>query len=109
MPKLVWFLLRNALAGVVLADAFVAYLILADVGGLGTLILASPDWLLVMGLLLVGMGVTFGSVQMGIAVMLLAADEGDSSGSRQRLAQFRPAALLPAQAAAAPRDRRQRG
>ncbi|MCC6921178.1 MAG: hypothetical protein IT548_18440 [Alphaproteobacteria bacterium] len=86
MPKLVRFLVRHALTGVGLGVAFAAYLILADVGGLGTLILASPDRVLVISLLLVGMSITFGSAQMGIAVMLLASRDGDDTGTREKAA-----------------------
>jgi hypothetical protein len=71
MPHLVRFLLRHALIGLGLASAFVAYLLLANVGGLGDLVLNSPDRIVVTAVLIAGMTITFSSVQMGIAVMLL--------------------------------------
>ncbi len=72
LPRLVRFLILHALIGFALAGAFVAALIVFDVGGLGALLTGSPSGALAIVLLTFGTGVTFSSVQMGFAVMLLA-------------------------------------
>lgn len=77
MPHLVRFLIRHALIGLCLASAFVAYLLLANVGGLGDLVLNAPDRIVVIAVLIAGMTITFSSVQMGIAVMLLGTSGGE--------------------------------
>lgn len=71
LPVLVRFLMRHALIGFGIAILFVAALLGVDAKGLRTLMLASPDGLLAAGVLTFAMGLTFSSVQMGIAVMLL--------------------------------------
>ena len=69
LPPLVRFLLGHALIGFVAAALFVTALITLDIGGIGTVLgqsdLAVPATLLLTFVL----GLTFASVQMGIAVM----------------------------------------
>ena len=75
MPHLVRFLLRHALLGVALAVAFVGALLALDIAGLGTLMWQSPSGPIAAFALTVVLSVTFGSAQMGFAVMLLTEDD----------------------------------
>ncbi|MCW8914730.1 MAG: hypothetical protein OQK24_02620 [Magnetovibrio sp.] len=77
LPELVKFLLKNAAIGFGLAVVFVAALMIFDVNGLRTLIWASDIWLLALFILTFFTGLTFGSVQIGVAVMLLGENEND--------------------------------
>jgi hypothetical protein len=63
------FLLGHLLQGLVGALIFTAMVLASDLGGLRTLMLASTDGLLALGLLVFGLSVTFGGVAMGVAVM----------------------------------------
>lgn len=92
MPHLVRFLLRHALIGLALAVIFVGALLAFDVARLGSLIAASPIGVVAALVLTVSVGITFASVQMGFAIMLLAdGDEGDGGGRRAPVAPLRPA------------------
>lgn len=82
-PDLVPFLLRHATIGFGLGIGFVAMLLAVDVGRLGTLVQAAPGGWLGAGLLAFLMGLTFGSLQMGFAVMGLA-EHGERTGSDPR-------------------------
>lgn len=75
MPILVRFLLRHALIGFALAMVFVGALLAFDVARLGSLVWASPSGGLAVAALTFALGLTFGSVQMGVAVMLLGEDD----------------------------------
>ncbi|MFG1465407.1 hypothetical protein V5F77_21220 [Xanthobacter sp. DSM 24535] len=75
MPKLVIFLAKHAALGFVMAAAFVGGLVALDVGHLRALLAGSHDAWLPASILTFVMGLTFASVQMGVAVMLLAEDE----------------------------------
>jgi hypothetical protein len=92
MPYLVRFLLRHALIGVVLAVAFVGVLLALDIAGLGTLMWQSPSGPVAAFALTVALSVTFGSAQMGFAVMLLPEDDAP----RPRDGGHRSGQLLPA-------------
>ncbi|MGE3533082.1 MAG: hypothetical protein AB7I12_15035 [Steroidobacteraceae bacterium] len=81
MPALIKLLLRHALTGFALAVVFVQVLIANDVTGLGTLVAKSEIGDLAVFVLTAFMGLTFASVQMGIAVML-ASREDDEDGDR---------------------------
>lgn len=70
-PQLITFLLRHALIGFAIGIAFVFCLLQLNVGELGTLVGGEPSGLVAAGALAFAMGITFGSVQMGFAVMLL--------------------------------------
>ncbi len=91
MPHLVRFLLRHALLGVALAVVFVGALLALDIAGLGTLMWQSPSGLIAAFALTVALSVTFGSAQMGFAVMLLPEDDAP----RPRDGGHRTGALLP--------------
>lgn len=83
MPHLVRFLLRHAAIGIGVAVVFLAALLAFDVAHLGTLVRESPSGLVAVAALAMALGITFGSVQMGFAVMLLgAAGEGPEGGTR---------------------------
>jgi hypothetical protein len=75
MPKLVIFLAKHAALGFAIAAAFVGGLVALDVGHLRTLLAGSNDAWLPAFVLTFAMGLTFSSVQMGVAVMLLAEEE----------------------------------
>ncbi len=90
MPFLVRFLLRHAAIGIGVAAVFVALLVAFDVAHLASLFAHSPDGLLALGVLTVALGITFGSVQMGFAVMLMDDEDGPPSGRRARLTRLVP-------------------
>lgn len=96
MPKLLQFLLVHALIGFGVAGVFVAALILLDVGGFATLTARSDVASLAIAVLTFFLGLTFASVQMGVAVMLLPKDGGPGPRGGSRL----PAVLVPAYARA---------
>ena len=79
LPDHVRFLLRHALIGFAIGLAAVVFIVWQDVGRVGTLIASSSQRWLALGLLCFMFGLTFGSVQMGFAIMLLPgpADEDD--------------------------------
>lgn len=109
MPHLVRFLLRHAVIGFGVALVFVAILLALDAHGLRTLMMRGPDGWLAAGVLAFAMGLTFGSVQMGVAVMLLTArDEGGGgrrrpSGDQPEAARFAPALVPVPRALRSPR------
>ncbi|MDQ0503718.1 hypothetical protein [Xanthobacter agilis] len=82
MPFLVRFLVTHAVIGVSLAVVLVGAMVAFDVAGIGTLTTTSEDGLLALVLLTFGLGVTFGSVQMGFAVMLMSEGEEPPRGRR---------------------------
>lgn len=77
LPPLVRLLARNAALGFMVAMVFVGAMLLLDINGLGTLILHSPDGLIATFALTFATGLTFGGVQMAIAIMQLADGEQD--------------------------------
>lgn len=82
MPKHVGFLLRHALIGCTMAVLFVGALLAFDVARLGTLMVESTNGPLAALVLTVALCITFGSVQMGFAVMMLGED--DETGGHRR-------------------------
>lgn len=92
MPKLLKFLLVNAVIGFGVAVVFVAALIVLDVGGFSTLTARSDVALMAVSVLTFFLGLTFASVQMGIAVMMLPKDDDAGPRGGRRL----PAVLTPA-------------
>ncbi|MFG1345126.1 hypothetical protein V5F59_09555 [Xanthobacter autotrophicus DSM 431] len=90
MPFLVRFLVRHAGIGVGVAALFVALLVAFDAVHLRTLLLTSPDGLLAVTVLTLALGVTFGSVQMGFAVMLMSDKDEPPRGRRIRLSRLVP-------------------
>lgn len=94
MPQLVRFLLRHALIGFALAVIFVGALLAFDIARLGSLIGTSPGGMVAALVLVVSIGITFASVQMGFAVMLLGEDDEDRDGGRPaRLTHLLPARM----------------
>lgn len=85
--QLLRFLLVNGLCGALLGLAFVGGVIALNLGHLRDLITFSQDGILALLLLSVGSIITFASVVMGGAVMLMDKDEGDrSTGKRVNVA-----------------------
>ncbi|HEY9079124.1 hypothetical protein [Magnetovibrio sp.] len=80
MPILVRFLLIHAAIGFGLAFVFVSVLVALDTGGLRTLMMSSDVGFVAFFLLVFLNGLTFGSVQIGVAVMLLGEEDGDRRG-----------------------------
>ncbi len=73
----IWFLLRHCAAGCA-GGLVLGWLILKfDVAGLGTMIAASSEKYLALGMLFFGLFVTFGSIAMAVGVMNLG-EERDS-------------------------------
>jgi len=70
MPPLVRFMLLHGLVGFAIATLFILGFLVQDPGGMGTLLLhgAGHWWPAV--LLWFFLGLTFGSVQIGVATML---------------------------------------
>lgn len=96
IPVAVRFMVLHGLVGFGLSALFVGALLWADPGGAGSLILKHGG-LPVIALLWFFTGLTFGSVQIGTAVMLQdGRDEEPRGGRRLRV----PAAFLPAPALA---------
>lgn len=84
MPPLLRFMLSHAAIGFALAFVFVGALLGADVSGLRTLLLASDIGWLALALLTFFSGLTFASVQMGLAVMMFGEDDDDDVGGKGR-------------------------
>ncbi len=74
MPPFLTLFLRNALIGFGIAVAMVAGILIFDVAGLGGLMLGSAAGMMGAAMLTFFLGLTFGSVQIGIAVMAMAED-----------------------------------
>jgi len=91
MPKLIRLYLINVAVGFALALAFLALLLWADVAHLRHLVLETNLGWLAGVMMVVGNGMVFSGVQFGIAVMLMAEDEGTpTGGKRQRVALDKP-------------------
>lgn len=84
LPSLVRFMIRHALAGAALGAGVGLGLLLADAWGLATLARQASFGLAAWVLLPWGFAVTFGGVQIGIAVMLIDGDDAPHGGKRQR-------------------------
>jgi hypothetical protein len=96
MPKLLQFLLVHAVIGFGIAGFFVASLIVFDIGGFATLASGSDVAPLAVSVLTFFLGLTFASVQMGAAVMLLPKEHDAGPRGGHRL----PASPAPAYATA---------
>lgn len=98
MPILVKFMLRHALIGYAMAIVFVAAILALDLGGLATLVSTSRFGILAVAMLTFFTGLTFASLQMGIAVMSLKEEgEGDDAAGRGKGAEafgLEPAPVL---------------
>ncbi len=71
MPHLILFLARHALTGFAVAAFFVAAVVGFDVAGVGSMMARSEHGFLLAALLFFKLGLTFASVQMGVAVFAL--------------------------------------
>lgn len=108
MPAHVVFLARHALIGFALATAFVGVMAWFDIASLRTLAAKSDSTLVAFPVLTFFLGLTFASVQMGAAIMLLPHDEksGGGGGGSSRLVAWLahtfgpPATLAPVRAGA---------
>ena len=87
LPPHVRFLVLHALIGFALATVFVVAVLWSDAFGIGSLLRHADSHPLPLLLLWFFTGLTFGSVQMGAAVMLLedpfAQADGDAGGGRE--------------------------
>jgi len=92
MPKLVRLFILHGALGLGLGVVFTAILLWLDVAGLGRLVAASPQGWLAAAMLAWFSGVTFGGVQIGIAVMRLG-DDNDTGGRRRRDPEVPPRPL----------------
>lgn len=77
----------NGLAGGLLGIGFVIGILVLDVARIGTMLATSGDWLVPVSLLAMGSIVTFASVAMGGAIMLLPRENGDRPGHPLQPAQ----------------------
>jgi hypothetical protein len=75
MPHLVKFLALHAVIGFAIGLAAVVLIVYEDIGRIGTLIETSSQRWLALGLLSFVFGLTFASVQMGFAIMLMPSDD----------------------------------
>jgi hypothetical protein len=93
MTQLNRFLLKHALIGGAVGMMFVATLLALDVANLASLMGRSPSGILAAVILAFATGLTFGSVQMGFAVMLMTDDSGPRAGRRAPVARLIPNAV----------------
>lgn len=93
MPTHVRFMLRHAGIGFVLAAATVAGMLWLDVAHLRALTLGTAHGPLGLALLTFFMGLTFGSVQIGAAVMLTSDDDRPRGHGRRVAAIAAPSTL----------------
>ena len=80
MPELLKFLFRHALIGVGIATVGTAAILYFDLGQIGSLVSTSDVGIFAVFLLWFMLGLTFGSVQMGFAVMIGLGEDQDESG-----------------------------
>ena len=106
--KLIRFLAMHAAVGVAVAVLMVGLALAFDVMNLWTLVSASDAGLLAVTVMTVFFAITFGSAQMGFALMFAMADEEPPSSGRLRslLERLLPRRRLVASPVAAPPSRR---
>lgn len=82
MPNLLKLLARNLVMGIAAGWITLALLMVTNTSGLHDVVFGSSQPLLPLGLLLFGFTLTFGSVSMGAAIMMLPyeVDEGKDQG-----------------------------
>lgn len=95
MPLLVKFLIRHAAIGFALAGTFVGILVWFDIGNIGTILAQSGIRVFATALLVMMVGLTFSSVQMGYAVMTKPDLLGGGSGGKGSRVPVAPATLQP--------------
>lgn len=104
MPLLVKFLIRHAAIGFALAGIFVGVLVWFDIGNIGTILAQSGIRTFATTLLVMMVGLTFSSVQMGYAVMTKPDLLGGGSGGKGSRVPVGPATLQPVPVKAANPD-----
>lgn len=77
MPPLLKFLARHLFFGLAGGVVFGSAVLYFDLGGIGSLVMASSDKYLWMFLLYFGIFITFGSVAMGFGIMSLGQENED--------------------------------
>ncbi|ABD56326.1 hypothetical protein [Jannaschia sp. CCS1] len=100
MPEHIKMILRHAIYGGVIAVAFVGALLWMNVGNLWHLVTHTAEGPLALIVLTVLCWITFGSVQIGIRIMMMASDDDQGGGTRAPEALTR---RVPVQARAAHR------
>lgn len=104
MPLLVKFLIRHAAIGFALAGIFVGILVWFDIGNIGTILAQSGIRVFATALLVMMVGLTFSSVQMGYAVMTKPDLLSGGSGGKGSRAPVALATLQPAPVKAGVQD-----
>lgn len=84
MPDHIRYLLKHAAIGTVVGLIFVALVLAFDIAGLRHLVANTQGGFVALTVMSVFFVITFGSVQMGIAVMRLGADDTDTDGGGPR-------------------------
>lgn len=82
MPDHIKLILRHAAFGGVIAAVFVGLLLAFNVANLWHLVTHSTGGILALGVMFAFFWITFGSVQIGIRIMMMAEDEGRGGGTR---------------------------
>lgn len=100
MPDHIRFILRHAAFGAVIAAAFVALLLVFNIGNLWHLVSHTAEGPIALLILFVLCTITFGSAQVGYKIMTLDQDDDDTGGRRDPIPQ--DPALIPIRV----RDRR---
>ncbi|MBF9034671.1 hypothetical protein HKCCE2091_10490 [Rhodobacterales bacterium HKCCE2091] len=80
MPAHIAFLLRHAFVGFLIAAGFAAVLLVADFGGLRHLVLITDGGFVALAAFVVFCTITFGSVQIGVRIMMMAERPSDDGG-----------------------------
>jgi len=105
VPPLLAYLGRHCLVGIAAGWVLLAALVATDVGSLKTLLAGSSHWPEALALLMVFFAITFGSLAMGTAVMMLG--HTTANGRRRKLRPSRPRVpVLPAPVSANSGERR---
>ena len=77
MPKLIRFVVLNSIIGIVIGWAIAAALLWMNIGGLGDLFARSDSKPVIVALLGMSFGVTFGFAYLATAVMLMPTQKDD--------------------------------
>lgn len=75
MPKLIRFVIINSLIGILIGWVFSGAMLYFDVGGIGQLFMRSTDKLVILFLLGISSGVTFGFAYLTTAILLMPTDK----------------------------------
>ncbi|MCU4653149.1 hypothetical protein N8I71_09920 [Roseibacterium sp. SDUM158016] len=83
MPDHIRFILRHAAFGAVIAAAFVAMLLVFNVGNLWHLVTHTAEGPIAVVMLFVFCTITFGSAQIGYKIMTMGEDDDKPSGGKR--------------------------